>query len=898
MKKIAKRMMSALLAVLLLASVVLVPSEVDAASEFHGDYTDVCKIYDIGSCPAMQGMAVGSQMLYTVKINSSDTLAAITMTDKDDSSSTVTLYNADAGSYYFNYLNHANDMDVWGIDGYSNLFVTTTVEGSNSIVRLKRSGNSLTKVAGYSLSYNGSPTWASAVAVKDVTDGMINFIFKLGMDIYTGSVSTSATSADIALTKLCTISKSKVYIKGEYLDLSTFVNQGMGYWDNMLYVPISGDDDWLERSVIMVFNLDDVIQGSTIYPSEAVVFRVTSGTYSALFEIESCGICPTDGRLYFNTNRRKTDSDTNHDGLSYFDTYSYVKLTEPAHYHSYTVQYEANGGTGTMDNTVVPYGVSTALRTNSYTRIGYEFAGWTAYRTTYGQWYYTDGSSTGWYTEGSQPSGYYKYIYRDGVNVAKTSGVDGDVVKMYAQWEAASFNVTFQDEDGTVLQSGQVAAGAVPTAPAAPTKASDGVYTYTFAGWDKELTACTADTVYTATYTPNKINYTVEFRDWDGTVISSAAYNYGDTVTVPANPTRASDGAYSYTFAGWDKTVTTCTGSAVYTATYTTTTLATITPKYPSLSFESEIYYNVYFEATGTDGVALTDMGLLTWNTPQTAGTIETATEIIPGAVLNSNGYYSVRSNGIPAKKLADTLYFKVYMKLADGSYVYSNLYNYSAKTYAKDRLANSTNTKMKALCVAMLNYGAAAQTHFGYRPYDLMNADLTAEQQALVSAYNSGMVAGVSGVSSSKVGAFVYNSAGYSSRYPSVSFEGAFSINYYFTPALSVDNGVTLYYWNQAAYDSASVLTTSNATGKIAMTYNGTNYEAAVSGIAAKDIDSTIFVAGVYTSGGVSYVTGVLPYSLGAYCVDRINNSTVATMQDFAAETAVYGYYAKQYFA
>lgn len=458
--------------------------------------------------------------------------------------------------------------------------------------------------------------------------------------------------------------------------------------------------------------------------------------------------------------------------------------------------------------------------------------------------------------------------------------------------------VEFRDWDGTLLSSKEYTYGDAVAAPTAPSRAADETYRYAFAGWDKQIVVCEGDAVYTATYTAEYIDYTVEFRNYDGTLLSTATYHYGDAVTAPAAPTRADEGGYRYTFDGWDFTVTACKGDAVYTATYTAAVIATITPKYPSLSFEGEIFYNVYFETTGMNGVPLEDMGLISWTTPQPGGTIENAGTITPGAEQAGNGYYSVRSAGIPAKNLGDNLYFKVYAKLSDGTYVYSDMYYYSAKTYAEDRLANSTSEKMKALCVAMLNYGAAAQTHWAYKPYNLMNKDLTAEQQALVQTYDSSMVTGLSGVDSSKVGGFAYNSAGFTSRYPSVSFEGAFSINYYFTPARVPDAGMTLYYWDQETYNSVSVLTAGNATGKLTMTPNASGaYEGAYEGIAAKDIDATVYVAGVYESSDVSFSTGVLPYSLGAYCVDRAANGS-ETMRVFAAATAVYGYYAKQYFA
>lgn len=366
MNKRMKRSVAFLSLVMLLVGLIYVPMEAEAANLFYGDYTDAGKVYDYGSCPSMQGLAVGSQMMYTVKIGSNDSLAVISMTDKD-TGTTTRLYNSDAGSYYFDYLGHANDMDVWGIDGYSHIFVTSTNEGSNAIVRLKRVGNTLTKVASYSLTYNGKATCATALAIKSVSGGVITFITKLGMDLYTGSVSTGATSANIQLTKLCSIAKSRVYIKGSYLNLSNFVNQGFGYYQDHLFVPITGDDTQLNRSVIMVFDLRNA--SGTLFPSEALVFRVTSSYYGALFEIESCDICSGDGKLYFNTNRRRTNSDTNHDGVSSIDGYTFSKLPvdAPTSAPKFTMRYNANGGTGTMADTEVTYGKATAIRSNAFT---------------------------------------------------------------------------------------------------------------------------------------------------------------------------------------------------------------------------------------------------------------------------------------------------------------------------------------------------------------------------------------------------------------------------------------------------------------------------------------------------------------------------------------------------
>ena len=311
---------------------------------------------------------------------------------------------------------------------------------------------------------------------------------------------------------------------------------------------------------------------------------------------------------------------------------------------------------------------------------------------------------------------------------------------------------------------------------------------------------------------------------------------------------------------------------------------------YPSLSFEDEILYNVYY--TVDDTSSITEMGLITFDSKLTNGTVADAVDKIPGYV-NSGSTYMAQTNGIPAKNLSDAVYFKVYAKLTDGSYVYSDVAGYHAVAYANTVLNNSSSSaKAKALVVAMLNYGAAAQTYFGYKTNALMNASLSTANKNLVKSYSASMVADVVKADSSKVGSFVMN-GGYSNIYPTVSFEGAFSINFYFTPNKSVDSAPVMYYWDAATYNSVSKLTPENATGVITMKQDGSNWGAAVECIAAKSIDETIYVAGFYTSNGVSYPTSIISYSLGNYC-----KTIAANGEAFGAATAVYGYYAKAYFA
>ena len=102
-----------------------------------------------------------------------------------------------------------------------------------------------------------------------------------------------------------------------------------------------------------------------------------------------------------------------------------------------------------------------------------------------------------------------------------------------------------------------------------PTRSMVTSYDNTKLGQTTAKITCEGKTV---NLTVTIIKATVTFADWDGTVLASAQYAYGETVTPPATPEREGDGTYFYVFSGWDKEVKACTGNAVYTATYVQST--------------------------------------------------------------------------------------------------------------------------------------------------------------------------------------------------------------------------------------------------------------------------------------------------------------------------------------
>ncbi|MBO4277556.1 MAG: InlB B-repeat-containing protein [Clostridia bacterium] len=163
----------------------------------------------------------------------------------------------------------------------------------------------------------------------------------------------------------------------------------------------------------------------------------------------------------------------------------------------------------------------------------------------------------------------YTYTF-SGWDTAPSAACEGEATYIATYTEAyIDYTVKFLNWDESVISEKTCHYGDGIELPEDPARPDDETYTYTFSGWDKTpgLT-CSGSATYTAVYTAAYIDYTVKFLNWDGSVISEKTYHYGDEVEIPADPARPGDGVNEYVFAGWDKEITACAGTAEYTATY------------------------------------------------------------------------------------------------------------------------------------------------------------------------------------------------------------------------------------------------------------------------------------------------------------------------------------------
>lgn len=119
-----------------------------------------------------------------------------------------------------------------------------------------------------------------------------------------------------------------------------------------------------------------------------------------------------------------------------------------------------------------------------------------------------------------------------------------------------SYTVKFLDYDGTVLKTQTVERYKNAAAPNVSNKTG-----LTFTGWDKPFDNVREDLVITAQYAVN--TYTVNFLDWNGSILKSQKVSYGGSAAPPPSPTRE-----GYIFQGWNGDYTNVTGNRTITASY------------------------------------------------------------------------------------------------------------------------------------------------------------------------------------------------------------------------------------------------------------------------------------------------------------------------------------------
>ena len=218
---------------------------------------------------------------------------------------------------------------------------------------------------------------------------------------------------------------------------------------------------------------------------------------------------------------------------------------------------------------------------------------------------------------------------------------------LYAVYSINKYTVTFKNYDGSTLQEETLEYGALPKYKGeVPTREKTKEYTYTFKGWDKEITEVTNNQEYIATYTETKNKYNVKFTNYDGSILQEETLEYGTLPVYKGEvPTREKTEEYTYTFKNWNKEITEVTDNEIYIATYTETK-----NKYTVIYMDGETEYTrkeVNYGETVSEEVINKDHNIYRgwtlegniydFNTPVTKNiTIKSSFELVESPVIES----------------------------------------------------------------------------------------------------------------------------------------------------------------------------------------------------------------------------------------------------------------------
>ena len=359
-----------------------------------------------------------------------------------------------------------------------------------------------------------------------------------------------------------------------------------------------------------------------------------------------------------------------------------------------------------------------------------------------------------------------------------------------------------------------------------------------------------------------------------------------------------------------------------------------------SLSLKDVIYVNVTVGFTDSTGLVnatgltkeyiLANAKVLFWGndlTDESAAVL--GTEKYQKTLAFSKTYsdgideYKTQSEGIAAKEFKNKIYYRTYIEL-DGEVYYGDLIEYSVVDYCVNQI-NSTKTTVKqnnlrALCAAMLNFGAAAQLDLEYQMDDLANDLLPSlvESGKLDAKYltldlDESTLPSAKAPAESMTVNFAVNDASITAK--SLSLKGAIEVNITVghkfngkvASALAEGATLTYYFWTSDTYESlfasGTALTKENADytkstlneGEvIASSYStkyGQEYKAKPQSIAAKDLDETFYVVAIVTEAdGTEYCTGVEGYSPMQYAINQLGkDSAKATLKNLCRWMAVY---------
>ena len=195
---------------------------------------------------------------------------------------------------------------------------------------------------------------------------------------------------------------------------------------------------------------------------------------------------------------------------------------------SYTISYNSNGGTGTMASDTVSTGGKATIKSNTFTRTGYKFVGWTTK---------SDGTDdgygwTGWSGTWNYDNGQY--------------GIANDKLVLYARWDN-HYTITYNDNGGSGCSSSSktVTYGSTYGNLCTPTREG-----YIFVGW---FDSSYKDAPLNYFANQNSSNSTIKACGTDEVCLYNYYYRNGGELSQYTSSSTYNTAGNKTVYAGWVK---------------------------------------------------------------------------------------------------------------------------------------------------------------------------------------------------------------------------------------------------------------------------------------------------------------------------------------------------------
>ncbi len=220
--------------------------------------------------------------------------------------------------------------------------------------------------------------------------------------------------------------------------------------------------------------------------------------------------------------------------------------------YKYSISYDANGGSGSMEKQACNYGTEYTLRANKFTRRGYTFMGWNTIKNP---------------TE-ENPG----VVYSDKQAISNLTEVNDESLTLYAQWSKDEYRIIYHLAGGyNVYENASIYTIDNEVVLYAPETTHAGVY---FDGWYKENgyknriekieKGSVGDVHLYAKWIPHTYQIIFDSNAPEGATVSgnqaAVTASYHSDITLPKNNFKCT----GYTFGGWSLSKEVVNGIATY----------------------------------------------------------------------------------------------------------------------------------------------------------------------------------------------------------------------------------------------------------------------------------------------------------------------------------------------